>query len=111
MGGLVKGDVLILPYPFDDFSQTKRRPGLVIATPKGLSPIVAQITSQFAADTYSVPIVTSDFVVGGLKKNSYVRANVLMTVNPDKVDYKAGVLSATKLTEVIDRIIQMLKEQ
>ena len=34
-----------------------------------------------------------------------------MTVNPDKVDYKAGVLSATKLTEVIDRIIQMLKEQ
>jgi mRNA interferase MazF len=109
MGGFVKGDVLILPYPFDDFTQTKRRPGLVIATPKGFSPHVAQITSQVAADPYSISVDSTDFIAGGLKKSSFVRVNVLMTVNPAKVLYKAGVLSTAKLKEVTDRIVQMIE--
>ena len=31
MGRFVKGDVVVVPYPFSDFSAVKRRPALVIA--------------------------------------------------------------------------------
>ena len=31
MAGFVKGDVVVIPFPFSDLSQTKRRPALVLA--------------------------------------------------------------------------------
>jgi mRNA interferase MazF len=34
MEGLIKGDVVVTPFPFSDFSQLKVRPALVLATRK-----------------------------------------------------------------------------
>ena len=31
----VKGDVVVVPFPFSDLMQTKRRPALVVAELKG----------------------------------------------------------------------------
>ena len=31
MGRFVKGDVVIVPFPFSDLAQAKRRPALVVA--------------------------------------------------------------------------------
>ncbi|MCL2216976.1 MAG: hypothetical protein FWB91_08165 [Defluviitaleaceae bacterium] len=31
MGGFVKGDIVVLNFPFSDLSGTKRRPALVLA--------------------------------------------------------------------------------
>ena len=31
MAAFVKGDVVIVPFPFSDLSQAKRRPALVVA--------------------------------------------------------------------------------
>jgi mRNA interferase MazF len=31
----VKGEVVVLPFPFSDLSQTKRRPAMVLATLQG----------------------------------------------------------------------------
>ncbi|WP_292744967.1 type II toxin-antitoxin system PemK/MazF family toxin [Nostoc sp. NMS4] len=45
MAGFVKGDVVIVPFPFSDLTQTKRRPALVIATLQGNDLILCQITS------------------------------------------------------------------
>lgn len=35
MGQFVKGDVVVLKFPFSDLSQTKRRPALVLAALQG----------------------------------------------------------------------------
>ena len=32
MAKLVKGDVVVVPFPFSDLTQAKRRPALVIST-------------------------------------------------------------------------------
>jgi mRNA interferase MazF len=89
--------VVILPFPFDDLSQSKRRPALVVATPPGFSPILAQITSQIITDPYAVPLALSDFTSGGPQKDSYIRANILLTANPAKVLYHAGTVTAAKM--------------
>ena len=45
MGKFVKGDVVVLPFPFSDLSTQKRRPALVVAVASADDVILAQITS------------------------------------------------------------------
>lgn len=35
MAKFVKGDVVVIPFPFSDLSQSKRRPALVLTTLEG----------------------------------------------------------------------------
>jgi mRNA interferase MazF len=44
MGRFVKGDVVVIPFPFSDLSATKRRPALVITALPGEDVILCQIT-------------------------------------------------------------------
>ncbi len=50
MATFVKGDVVIVPFPFSDLSQAKRRPALVVAKLTGDDLILCQITSQAVSD-------------------------------------------------------------
>ncbi len=47
MERFVKGEIVVVPFPFSDLSNTKKRPSLVIAQLKGNDIILCQITSQF----------------------------------------------------------------
>jgi mRNA interferase MazF len=44
MGKFVKGDVVIIPFPFSDLSGNKKRPAFVVADLSGDDIIVCQIT-------------------------------------------------------------------
>lgn len=45
MAKFVKGDVVVIPFPFSDLSQAKRCPALVLAGLSGDDIILCQITS------------------------------------------------------------------
>lgn len=60
MAGFVKGDVVVVPFPFSDLTQAKRRPALVLAALTGDDLILCQITSQRVGDQYAIPIDDSD---------------------------------------------------
>ena len=109
MAKFVKGDVVIVPFPFSDLSQAKRRPALVVADLKGDDLILCQITSQAISDSYAVSVTNEDFANGGLNKNSNVRPNRLFTADKGIILYKAGQLKAEKLKKVIDKIIDILQ--
>ena len=109
MATFVKGDVVIVPFPFSDLSQAKRRPALVVADLKGDDLILCQITSQAVSDSYAVAVTNADFANGGLNKNSNVRPNRLFTADKGIILYKAGQLKAEKLKEVVARIIDILQ--
>ncbi len=109
MAGFVTGDVVVVPFPFSDLTQAKRRPALVVATLQGNDVILCQITSQQVTDSYAVIIEASDFTVGGLNQVSNVRPNRLFTADQNIILYKAGQLTPAKLGEVIAAIIQILQ--
>jgi len=108
LGRFVKGDVVVLPFPFSDLSQAKRRPALVIAELEGDDRILCQITSQQFKDNYAVLINDSDFEEGSLKKESNVRPNRLFTADNKIVLYRAGHLKKDKVDEVIGLIIKII---
>ena len=75
MAKFIKGDVVVIPFPFSDFTQTKRRPALVISALEGDDVILCQITSQTIRDNYAIPLEDKDFKTGELKQSSNVRPN------------------------------------
>jgi mRNA interferase MazF len=108
MGAFVKGDVVVVPFPFSDLSAAKRRPALVVATLTGDDVILCQITSRAVADGYAIPITDSDFSTGGLRQDSNVRPNRLFTADSNLIIYQAGTLSTTKVQGIIARIVQII---
>jgi len=42
----VRGDIVVVPFPFSDLTEAKRRPALVLAELEGEDRILCQITSQ-----------------------------------------------------------------
>ncbi|MBA3044553.1 type II toxin-antitoxin system PemK/MazF family toxin, partial [archaeon] len=56
MAEFIKGDVVVVPFPFSDLMQTKRRPALVVAELKGDDVILCQITSQWVKDEFAIQL-------------------------------------------------------
>jgi glycosyltransferase involved in cell wall biosynthesis len=56
VGRFVKGDVVVLPFPFSDLTANKKRPALVVANLSGDDIIVCLITSQNAKDNYAISL-------------------------------------------------------
>lgn len=110
MGRFVKGDVVVLPFPFSDLTQAKRRPTIIIAELEGDDRILCQITSQHSRDAYSVQINDIDFEEGSLRKVSNVRPNRIFTADSKIILYRAGHLKADKVQNIIELIIKILKQ-
>jgi mRNA interferase MazF len=106
----VKGDVVVVPFPFSDLTQAKRRPALVIATLTGEDIILCQITSQTIKDLYAIPLESSDFSQGGLNQTSNIRPNRLFTADRGIILYKAGQIKSEKLGEVIAKIVEIIQQ-
>jgi mRNA interferase MazF len=110
MGRFVKGDVVVVPFPFSDLTISKRRPELVLAELSGDDLILCQITSQTVRDSYAVPLQENDFDTGGLSKPSNARPNRLFTVDRHIVLYNAGVLKKEKTGEVVETLVGILRK-
>lgn len=107
MGQFIKGQVVVLPFPFSDLSATKRRPALVVASLPGDDVILCQITSVQRTDSYTVPIGDADFIAGSLAHLSYVRKDRIFTGDSAIITRVAGQLSQRKIDEVTDSLVKM----
>lgn len=109
MEKFIKGDIVIIPFPFSDLSNFKKRPALVITKLKGQDLILAQITSQSINDDYGININNEDFSVGSLKVISNIRPNRIFTADENIILYKIGSLKKEKLDQAISKIIEIIK--
>ena len=103
MARFVKGDVVVVPFPFSDLTQAKRRPALVIASLEGDDLILSQITSRLISDKYSITLNDNDFSEGTLKQTSNIRPNRIFTADSHIVLYKVGTIKKAKFTEVMEK--------
>lgn len=105
----MKGDVVVIPFPFSDLSGSKRRPALVIADWGGADVMLCQITSQTKADGLEIPLVQGDFETGGLPIASNIRPNKIFTADRRIVLRIAGRLNAMKHARVAEAIVALLR--
>lgn len=110
MGRFVKGDVVVVPFPFSDLSASKRRPALVIAELTGDDVILCQITSRHAKDEYAIPISDDDFQTGKLRQVSHVRPNRLFTADSNIILYRAGQLKTAKMQDIIAKVVEIISD-
>ena len=110
MERFIKGDIVVVPFPFSDLTRAKRRPALVIAELEGDDLILCQITSQQLKDRYAVSIDEGDFETGILRQGSNVRPNRIFTADRHIIMYAISHLKYSKVNEVIQRIVDILQQ-
>ena len=110
MGKFMKGDVVVIPFPFSDLSGSKRRPALVVADLDGDDVILCQITSVARGDNYAVSLGTADFESGTLPAKSFVRSTKIFTADQRLVLYSACRLKSETMQKITKKIVGILEE-
>ena len=103
----VKGDVVVLEFPYTDLSKTKKRPSLIVANLKGDNLILCQITGQPRPDPDLINLKKEDFQTGTLQRDSFIMPSFLFTIHKSKINYLAGKLKQEKIKEVEKKIIEI----
>ena len=108
------GELVLVRFPETDLASGKLRPALVVAIAPGRHPdvLLALVTSR---DYQEVPnfdevILPSDvdFAATRLKVRSVIRLARLVTVDADVIEGRLGVLSATRLARIRQRLVEWL---
>ena len=108
MGRFVKGDIVVLNFPFSDLRGAKRRPALVLADLTGNDIILCQITSIATKDIYAIQIENDDYIKGTLKTESVIRPNKVFTADKSLILYTACTIGADKADKAIKTLIDIV---
>jgi mRNA interferase MazF len=98
-----RGDLLLIPFPFTDFSAAKRRPVLALTAPDSYGDFVAiPVTSRPQAE-HGLPLAATDMVTGTLPAASWIRTNRIVTLNASLVVKTVGHISDRVVTAAVER--------
>lgn len=106
----MKYKIVLIPYPFDDFSEKKVRPSLCLTNPisKHRQIILAPITSNIVNATEVTDLILKDDSLGfertGLKTSSVIKLHRLITVSEDFILKIIGFLPDTYYDDVSKKI-------
>lgn len=106
-----KGDIIITSLEFSDRSKSKRRPALIIANPKGNNVIILANTSKKPRSPYGITIKQEDFSQGALAHTSYVKTNIITTLEESLLLKKVGTLRQEKIPEVEKKLVKLIYDQ
>lgn len=100
MGVFAIGEVVLVPFPYADFSKIKKRPALIIGRAEFDNLILCQITSKTHTSKHAISIQSKDFEKGKLPVNSYIRYDKLFTIEQSIIELKLGSLNTEKLGQI-----------
>lgn len=103
------GEVVLVPFPFSDLSQSKLRPAACLADAGRGDWVLCQITSSPYGDPWAIPLDASDFTAGGLLVASHVRPGKLFTANGSLVVRSVGTLSPAALARILSAVVAILQ--
>jgi len=99
---LNKGDVVLVPFPFTDLSQTKLRPAVVLwVDPQGPDITLCFVSSQNLKDTTLDEVILTpdeaEFAQTGLKVASKIRVARMVTLERRLLQRRLGGLGQQQL--------------
>lgn len=109
MGVPAAREVVLIPFPFSDLSQTKVRPAVCLADAGRGDWILCQITSSPYGDAGAESLAAGDFVSGGLLTHSFARPAKLFTLHQSTVIRTLGILSEAAFKRVLNKTIDVLR--
>lgn len=92
---MIKGDLILVPFPFTDLSGTKTRPAMVLY--KGQRDVTVAFISSTAALTEVTDVLIEPDALNGLKRTSVLRLSKIATLDQSIVLGKLGELNAVYL--------------
>jgi mRNA interferase MazF len=107
---MTKGKLVLVPFPFDDFSGGKVRPALCLTDPIGAfrHVVFAFLTSQVVSPMLDTDLLLEpshpDFPATGLRGPGTVRLHRVVTAGTSLIHRELGALSATLQAEVDARL-------
>ena len=106
-----QGDIVVVPFPFTDLSQQKRRPALVVSNDTVNTTgdyLLAQITSRNKQDDLSVAIADSDYRGNQLPVTSYVRVHKLFCLSQSLIEKKVSATTKGFIEQINQNINTIL---
>lgn len=108
MGAPPIGAIVVVPFPFSDLSQTKKRPAVVLASASRGDFVLCQITSNRYADPLAIEIGPGDVMGGSLQSTSFARPGKLFTAHDSLIAKQVGVLSKPLRERIIKAVAQII---
>lgn len=105
------GEVVLVPFPFSDLSQSKVRPAVCLAAAGRGDWIPCQITSSQYGDPAAIPLDTQDFASGGLLVASFARPGKLFTAHTGLMVRSVGVLTPAALARIMSAVFAIILPQ
>jgi mRNA interferase MazF len=114
---MIKNSIVLVPFPFDDFSATKVRPALCLTNEIGKykNVIIAFISSKIPED-----LIESDIIIKKQSDNSYdtgltadsvIRLHKIVTVPKSLIKRKLGMVNKTIALEIKEKISQLFENK
>ena len=112
---MIKNKVVLVPFPFDDFTNIKVRPALCLSNTVGRCEhvVIAFISSRMPEELLQTDLVirkeTSEFATIGLAVDSVIRIHKLVTIPKILIKRELGSISTFLQNEIQQRIDKLFK--
>lgn len=108
---LAKGDIVLVPFPFTDLSQTKLRPAVVLwVEPQGQDITLCFISSQnlerITLDELLLETSDPEFTQTGLKTTSKIKVTKIVTLERQLLQRRLGSLGTQQIQRLNQTLIQ-----
>jgi mRNA interferase MazF len=109
MGAPSAGEVILVPFPFSDLSQSKVRPAICLANAGRGDWVLCQVTSKAYGDPAAVALDAADFASGGLLIASFARPGKLFTAHEGLLVRSVGALNSAAFVRVRSAVVDLLQ--
>ena len=103
-----KFDIVLTLFPFTDLTNAKKRPALVVKDLEGENIIVCQITTKKHSLAKYGAQLKKDFCEGDIRFDSYVYADIIVTLHEKIIEKKIGFVKDTNVRKLIDDKLRLL---
>jgi mRNA interferase MazF len=109
------GDIILIPFPFTDFSTFKQRPAVVISSSsfsRGSSDIIIVAISsnlEKKKSKYEYRLSVNEQKSSGLPKPSVIKLGKIITIDKRLIRKQIGYLPQKITKDIIDKIQSIIK--